>query len=79
MSWISTDPPDGDTARLLASLADPRTGVTDEILKIHALDPAGLRAHLALYRSAMSATPGLPLVDRELVAYVVSDLNGCVY
>lgn len=79
MSWISTDPPDDDAARLLASLADPRTGATDEILKIHALDPVGLRAHLALYRSAMSATAGLPLVDRELVAYVVSDLNGCVY
>ena len=56
MSWISTDPPDDDAARLLASLANPRTGATDEILKIHALDPVGLRAHLALYRSAMSAT-----------------------
>ena len=79
MTWISTEPLDAATAGLLVSLADPGTGRTDEILRAHALHPAGLRAHLALYRASMRGTPGLPTVDRELIAYVVSDLNGCVY
>lgn len=79
MTWISTEPDDRSTAKRLASLADPGTGRTDEILRVHALDPAGLRAHVALYRASMRGTPGLPAVDRELIAFVVSDLNGCRY
>lgn len=79
MAWISTEPADAATAELLLSLADPSSGRTDEILRVHALHPAGLRAHLAVYRAAMRGTSGLPTVERELVAYVVSDLNGCVY
>ena len=48
----------------------------DNILQIHSLDPASLRAHLALYRNAMTGTPTLPKVDRELIGVVVSGING---
>ena len=64
---------------LYRECADPRTGAVDHILKIHALHPAGLRAHLALYTAVMRGTRSLRKVDRELVALVVSDHNGCHY
>ena len=82
MAWIrtlSSADADTDLAALLAAHADRRTGEVDEILAVHTLVAEGLRAHLALYTSAMRGTPGLPKVDRELVALVVSRLNGCHY
>lgn len=79
MTWIETDPEDEDTAALLASQADPNTGRTDRILAVHGPKGEGLRAHLALYRSAMRPTRGLRSRDRELLALVVSLENGCHY
>jgi alkylhydroperoxidase family enzyme len=82
MAWIPTPGPEGvgpELARLMRDHADPETGAVDEILRVHALDPDGLRAHLAVYQSAMRGTRGLRKVDRELVALVVSRLNGCHY
>lgn len=82
MAWIPApthedSPP--DLASLLRASADPDTGRVDEILRVHGLDPPGLEAHLAVYQVAMRGTRGLPRVDRELVALVVSQLNGCHY
>ncbi len=82
MAWIRTlsaADADPQLASLLAAHADPRTGEVDEILSVHTLGAEGLRAHLAVYTSAMRGTAGLPKVDRELVALVVSRLNGCHY
>lgn len=82
MAWVPAPNPEdceGELASLLAANADPVTGRVDEILRVHGLDPEGLAAHLAVYRSAMRGTPGLRKVDRELVAFVVSRLNGCGY
>ncbi len=82
MAWIRTlraADADPELAGLLAAHADRRTGEVDGILAVHTLGTEGLRAHLALYASAMRGTPGLPKVDRELVALVVSRLNGCHY
>ena len=82
MAWIRTlsaAEADPHLARLLAAHADRRTGEVDEILSVHTLAAEGLRAHLAVYTSAMRGTEGLPKVDRELVALVVSLLNGCHY
>ena len=70
---------EGDLARLYAALVDPDHGGVDEILKVHSLAPEGLRAHLAVYRSAMADTRGLPKVEREMVAVAVSGINGCHY
>jgi alkylhydroperoxidase family enzyme len=48
-------------------------------MSVHSLHPAGLRAHFQLYRTVMRGTRGLPAVDREMVALVVSRLNQCLY
>ncbi|MEO0480532.1 MAG: carboxymuconolactone decarboxylase family protein [Planctomycetota bacterium] len=60
-------------------LLDPESGRVDEILRIHSLHLEGLKAHVALYRSAMAGTKGLRKVDRELIALRVSQLNRCRY
>lgn len=82
MAWIPAPTPDEcgpPAADRLQAHADPETGEVDEILRVHALDPSGLDAHLAVYGVAMRGTSGLRKVDRELVALVVSQLNGCHY
>lgn len=82
MTWIKTiDEPDatGEVGELYAAMVDPESGRVDNILKIHSLHPAGLRAHFDLYRAVMRSTPGLMKVDREMIALVVSKLNGCHY
>ena len=82
MSWIPTVPraeASGSLAELYAAACDPTTGELDHILQVHSLHPAGLAAHLELYTTVMRGTPGLPKVDRELVALTVSALNACHY
>ena len=48
-------------------------------MSIHSLNPRGLAAHDAVYRSAMAGTRSLRKVERELVALVVSVENDCHY
>jgi alkylhydroperoxidase family enzyme len=82
MAWIRTidwDDADAELDALYAQVGDRATGGLDNILKIHSLAPSGMRAHLALYRQAMSGTPGLPKADREMIAVAVSVANGCRY
>lgn len=80
MAWIDDTPGDDpELARLLERVGDPETGEVDHILRIHARHPAGLAAHFELYRAVMRGTKSLRAVDRELIALVVSDLNGCHY
>ncbi len=69
----------GPLAELYAGLLDPEFGRVDAILKVHALHPAGLKAHLELYRTVMRPTPGLRKAERELIALVVSQANECHY
>ena len=82
MAWIKTiDPQDADPElRELyeAGTDDPDEGV-DHILQIYSLHPAGLAAHLALYRAVMAGTATLRKVDREMIALVVSQRNDCHY
>ena len=82
MSWIRLiDEGDADErlAALYGQMADPATGRVDNVLKVHGLHPDGLAAHWTLYRAAMRPTAGLPKSAREMIAVVVSRLNGCVY
>ena len=69
----------GKLAELYGAMVDPEHGRVDEILRIHSLHPAGLEAHFQLYRAVMKSTPGLPRVEREMIALVVSRTNGCRY
>ena len=86
MAWIHVVPELEAKGELLAiydelyaPFPDHPRGNLDNILQIHSLDPKGLRAHYALYTSAMTGTPGLPKADREMLAVVVSLLNACHY
>ena len=92
MAWIRTlteplpapgegegDADRGELAGLYDAARDPETGAVDHIMSVHSLHPAGLAAHLSLYRAVMRGTGSLPKVDRELVALVVSRLNACHY
>jgi alkylhydroperoxidase family enzyme len=82
MAWIETIPGgegDSEVGSLLDTVADSATGRVDAILQIHSLNPRALAAHNALYKSAMAGTANLRKVDRELVAFVVSQANDCHY
>lgn len=80
--WIETVA-DGQAAAELQSLydrgRDGQSGKLDAILQVHALHPAGLGAHLNLYETVMRGTAGLPRVEREWLAILVSHDNGCHY
>lgn len=51
----------------------------DHILASHSLNPAALRAHLALYRTIMFGPSGLSRAEREAIAVCVSAANECHY
>ncbi len=61
------------------AVVDNGYGRVDNIMAIHSLNPAGMAAHNALYKSAMSGTATLRKVEREMIAYVVSLENRCHY
>ena len=69
----------GELQALYRRGGDQASGQVDNILKIHSLHPAGLAAHLELYTAAMRGTASLRKVDRELIAFVVSQINDCHY
>lgn len=54
-------------------------GKVSNIMKIHSLDPDSMKKHLDLYTSIMFNSKGLNREERELIAVVVSSLNGCSY
>ena len=82
MSWIKQVPDGewtGELEPLRERVVDPQYGRVDGIMAVHSLNPTGMAAHDALYRSAMSGTASLRKVERELVALVVSLENHCHY
>ncbi len=83
MAWIETVPDDewneGPLGELHAAVVDRTHGRVDSIMAIHSINPNGLSAHMGLYGSAMSGTATLRKVERELIAMVVSQVNGCHY
>jgi alkylhydroperoxidase family enzyme len=81
MAWIRVideEEAEGPLQRLYRSLVEPWGGV-DNVLKVHSLHPASLRAHLQLYRLLMKGESPLSLVQREMIAVTVSALNHCRY
>jgi len=82
VSWIEViddESWDGELGSLRDRVMDPATGRVDHVMSIHSLNPRALAAHDAVYRSAMRGTGTLRKVDRELIAFVVSDINECHY
>jgi len=51
----------------------------DNILSCQSLNPAAMRAHIALYRAIMFGDSPLTRVEREAVAACVSAANDCHY
>lgn len=60
---------------------EPRERVDDpdHIIQIHAVHPAVMRQHHALYRELMHRSGPLTRRERELMAVRVSARNGCRY
>jgi len=54
-------------------------GKVANIMKIHSLHPEAMKAHLELYLAIMFGKSGLSRRQRELLATVVSAMNGCEY
>jgi alkylhydroperoxidase family enzyme len=82
MPWIETiheDNWENELIDLKDQVADPKTGRVDWIMRVHSLDPGSLQAHHVLYRQVMRGTASLRKVDREMIALVVSKVNGCHY
>ena len=82
MAWIERIPDDewiDDLEPLRERVVDRDANRIDNIMSVHSLNPASVAAHDAVYRSAMAGTKTLRKVERELIAYVVSDINGCHY
>ncbi|MGC2239684.1 MAG: peroxidase [Acidimicrobiia bacterium] len=82
MPWIETiheDDWDDELAELKDAVIDPKWERVDWIMRIHSLDPGSLEAHRVLYQQAMRGTATLRKVEREMIALVVSDVNGCHY
>lgn len=82
MPWISAPHEDdwtGQLDELKSEIIDPNWDRVDWIMRIHALDAGSLKAHNELYRQAMTGTPTLRKVEREMIAVVVSQANDCHY
>ncbi len=82
MSWIDEIAPEhaeGRLAKVYGQAIDPELGRPANVLTVHALRPAILEAHLALYRRVVKATRELPWYEREAVATAVSACNDCRY
>ncbi len=78
MAWIEQIPDAKWDDGLRESVGgDP--GRVDAIMAVHSLNSRGMAAHQALYESAMTGTASFGKVDRELVAFAVSQLNDCHY
>ena len=81
MAWIKVIAPEECQGELLEQynrMHDPAGNVAN-ILQLHSLNPAALRAHFDLYRTLMFARSELSRAQREMVAVVVSKTNGCHY
>lgn len=81
MAWIRAIPPVGATGELAEcySRIGDVTGNVANILTVHSLNPAALRAHYELYRTLMFGRSELTRAQREMIAVVVSKTNACHY
>lgn len=56
-----------------------KRGKIANIMKIHSLNPQAMKKHLNLYVTLMFGKSDLTREERELIAVVVSAMNGCKY
>ena len=77
--WIENDEATGLLARIYqAALA--RAGRIWNIVRMMSLRPQALQGSLSLYQSIMrTSSARLGRAEREMIAVVVSEVNGCRY
>ena len=81
MSWIQQIPEEkatGPLAKIYAA-ASKRAGKVANIIKVMSLKPQPLATFLDLYLQLMRGNSELPRPERELLATVTSEVNGCFY
>jgi len=81
MAFIDTIHPNeaaGELAALYKRVSNP-DGSIDNVMRIHSLNPESMRTHFEMYVAAMHKDSPLSRAEREIVAVVVSRLNGCEY
>ena len=81
MAWIqmiSEAEAEGKLKTYYEQMAEP-SGEVDNILKIHSLNPAALRAHVQLYKTVMYDKSPIKRPQREMIAVVASVANQCRY
>ena len=54
-------------------------GRVSNVMKIHSLDPEAMKLHLQLYLHLMYGKSSITRTQREMIAVLVSQLNGCQY
>lgn len=94
MAWIKVIPPEEATGELKEMydkiIADGKennsvnyredgTVEIDNILTIHSLHPATLKAHMYMYEELMHGENNLTKSQREMIGVVVSASNECEY
>jgi uncharacterized peroxidase-related enzyme len=60
-------------------ICQEKLGMVPNVLKAHAFDIDKLNAFSALYNDLMLGDSGLTKLEREMIAVVVSSINGCFY
>lgn len=60
-------------------ICQEKLGLIPNVLKAHAFDIDKLNAFTALYNDLMLADSGLSMLEREMIAVVVSSINRCLY
>jgi uncharacterized peroxidase-related enzyme len=81
MAWIDVIPEADATGDLRAAydaIARQR-GKLSNIMRVHSLHPEAMQTHMDLYLSLLFSRSPLRRADRELLATVVSAVNGCAY
>jgi len=79
---ISLELPTGalsEATRAYFAKCEEKLGLVPNVLRAYAFDEAKLRAFTEMYNELMLGEGGLPKLERELVAVVVSAANRCHY
>ncbi len=67
------------TLKEIYEAAERRAGYVANIIKATSRDPAGTKCSIQLYVHLMKSDNALDPADREMLATVVSNANGCFY
>jgi uncharacterized peroxidase-related enzyme len=68
----------GELAEIYSEVRGSR-GRVSNVMKVHSLDPKAMRLHLQLYLHLMYGKSSITRTQREMIAVLVSQLNGCHY